>query len=233
MKRATLEKVPADVAAMFDQVSSKYDLTNFILTFGLIDVWRVATREAIAPGPGMTILDIAAGTGSSSVTYAEAGADVVASDISEGMMEVGRRRHPELTFVQGDATDLPFEDNSFDVTTISYGLRNVEDPAKALGEMLRVTKPGGKLVVTEFSRPTFAPFRRTYRFFLADVLPAIAFFVSSDAAAYDYLVESILSWPPQEVFAKRIQEAGWREVEYRNLTNGVVALHRATKPIEP
>lgn len=233
MKRATLEKVPADVAAMFDQVSSKYDLTNFILTFGLIDVWRVATREAIAPGPGMTILDIAAGTGSSSVTYAEAGADVVASDISEGMMEVGRRRHPELTFVQGDATDLPFEDNSFDVTTISYGLRNVEDPAKALGEMLRVTKPGGKLVVTEFSRPTFAPFRRTYRFFLADVLPAIAFFISSDAAAYDYLVESILSWPPQEVFAKRIQEAGWREVEYRNLTNGVVALHRATKPIEP
>ena len=233
MKRATLEKVPADVAAMFDQVSSKYDLTNFILTFGFIDVWRVATREAIAPGPGMSILDIAAGTGSSSVTYAAAGADVVASDISEGMMEVGRRRHPELTFVQGDATDLPFEDDSFDVTTISYGLRNVDDPDRALREMLRVTKPGGKLVVTEFSRPTFAPFRRAYRFFLAEVLPAIAFLVSSDAAAYDYLVESILSWPRQEVFAKQIQEAGWREVEYRNLSNGVVALHRATKPIEP
>lgn len=232
MKRATLEKVPADVAAMFDQVSSKYDRTNFILTFGLIDVWRVATREAIAPGPGMSILDIAAGTGSSSVTYATAGADVVASDISEGMMEKGRLRHPELKFVQADATNLPFEDDSFDVATISYGLRNVNDPDKALREMLRVTKPGGKLVVTEFSRPTFAPFRRAYRFFLADVLPTIAFAVSSDAEAYDYLVESILSWPRQEVFAKRIQEAGWSDVEYRNLSNGVVALHRATKPIE-
>ncbi|MGV4349453.1 demethylmenaquinone methyltransferase [Trueperella pyogenes] len=230
MKRATLDKAPGDIAAMFDQVSLKYDITNFVLTFGLIDVWRVATREAIAPRPGMKILDIAAGTGASSATYAKEGADVVASDISEGMMATGRKRHPHLNFVQADATDLPFADNTFDVTTVSYGLRNVNDPDKALREMLRVTKPGGKLVVAEFSRPTFAPFRRAYRLFLAEVLPMVAFLVSSDAVAYDYLVESILSWPRQEVFAQRIQGAGWREVEYRNLSNGIVALHRATKP---
>ncbi|QOR48147.1 demethylmenaquinone methyltransferase [Trueperella pecoris] len=231
MKRATLEKMPDEVAAMFDQVSSKYDLTNFVLTFGLIDVWRVATREAIAPRPGMSILDIAAGTGASSATYAKMGADVVASDFSEGMMEAGRKRRPHLNFVQADATDLPFEDNAFDVTTISYGLRNVQDPDKALREMYRVTKPGGKLVVTEFSRPTFTPFRRLYRFYLGEVLPLMSFLVSSDAVAYDYLVESILSWPAQEEFATRIQQAGWRQVEYRNLSNGVVALHRATKPL--
>ncbi|MDO5025434.1 MAG: demethylmenaquinone methyltransferase [Trueperella sp.] len=229
MKRATLAKKPQDVSAMFDQVAPHYDLTNTVLTGGMVRIWRTATRLAIAPRPGMKILDLAAGTGTSAASYAAFGADVVACDFSEGMMEEGRRRFPELTFVTGDAMDLPFADDTFDVATISYGLRNVHDPDKALREMLRVTKPGGQLVIAEFSRPTCAPFRQLYHFYLGKIMPVVTAAVSSDAPAYGYLMESIVDWPDQEALAARIQRAGWREVEYRNLTNGIVALHRARK----
>ncbi len=229
MDRATLEKNPHDVASMFDMVSSKYDVTNGILTGGLIRVWRTATREAIAPRPGLKVLDIAAGTGSSANCYAEYGADVIASDFSEGMIKKGRARYPHMKFVQADAMDLPFPDNTFDVTTVSYGLRNVKDPHKALREMLRVTKPGGRLVVAEFSRPTNRLFRMAYHFYLQDFMPVVASLFSSNKAAYRYLFESIEDWPAQEEFAGHMADAGWTNVEYRNLTNGVVALHRAEK----
>lgn len=229
MGRATLEKNPRDVANMFDGVSNRYDVTNGILTGGLIKFWRAATRDAIDPRPGLKVLDIAAGTGSSAACYAKRGADVVASDFSAGMIAKGRERYPRMTFVQADAMDLPFDDNSFDVTTISYGLRNVKDPATALREMLRVTRPGGRLVVAEFSRPTNGLFRRLYQFYLRDVMPLIASLVSSNKEAYAYLLESIEAWPNQQAFAGLIREAGWGSVEYRNLTNGVVAIHRARK----
>ncbi|VEI13696.1 demethylmenaquinone methyltransferase [Trueperella bialowiezensis] len=229
MGRATLEKNPRDVASMFDTVSNKYDVMNGVLTFGLIKVWRTATREAIGPKPGLKVLDIAAGTGSSANCYAKYGADVIAADFSEGMIAKGRARFPLLTFVKADAMDLPFADNSFDVTTISYGLRNVKDPDAALREMLRVTKPGGRLVVAEFSRPTNRAFRALYHFYLGKVMPFVASLLSSNAEAYGYLFESIEAWPAQEEFVARIRDAGWSDVSYKNLTNGIMAIHSAVK----
>ncbi|MFP7696260.1 class I SAM-dependent methyltransferase [Trueperella sp. LYQ143] len=231
MKRATLAKNPDDVSSMFDEVSSKYDITNAALTGGMVYVWRHATRDAINPQPGMRILDIAAGTGTSAASYAACGAQVVASDFSEGMMREGRRRYPDMEFVRADAMDLPFADNSFDVTTISYGLRNIHDPLVALAQMLRVTKPGGRVVITEFSRPTCPVFRGLYEFYLGAIMPRIASVVSSDQAAYHYLVESIMDWPAQQELGQMIASVGWQDVEYCNLTNGIVAIHRARKPL--
>lgn len=231
MKRATLTKNPGDVSSMFDEVASKYDVTNTVLTGGLIYVWRSAVKQALEITPGKRILDLAAGTGSSSKVYQDAGAEVICCDFSVGMMTTGQERHPDLTFIAGDGMALPFADETFDAVTISYGMRNIKDSDQALRELYRVTKPGGTLVVCEFSRPTNKVFRELYNFYLGTVMPAITRRVSSDAVAYDYLMESILKWPPQEEFAERVQAAGWRDVEYRNITNGVVALHRATRPL--
>ncbi|MFN8048566.1 MAG: demethylmenaquinone methyltransferase [Ancrocorticia sp.] len=229
-KRATLKKKPSDVAGMFDEVAARYDIMNDLMTIGQVRVWREAVSVAIDAKPGLKVLDLAAGTGTSSAAYAAKGADVVACDFSQGMLAEGKRRYPYLTFVAGDAMALPFEDETFDVTTISYGLRNVHDPDLAMREMLRVTKPGGRLVVAEFSRPTWAPFRAVYNLYLGTVLPALSQLFSSDDVAYDYLTESILDWPAQEALAHRIEDAGWQKVAYRNLAGGIVALHRATRP---
>lgn len=227
--RATLEKKADDVAAMFDEVAPAYDVTNTVLTGGLIHVWRRSVTEAIAARPWMKILDVAAGTGTSSAAYAKTGAAVTAFDFSAGMIAAGRERHPELEFVQGDAMAMPFGDASFDVATISYGLRNINDPRAALREMYRVTKPGGTLVVCEFSTPPQSTFRQLYHFFLGSALPVLAGVVSADPAAYTYLTESILSWPDQRELAMMIMDAGWKNVEYKNLTGGIVAIHRAHK----
>lgn len=221
--------MPTEVAGMFDEVAARYDIMNDLMTMGQVRVWREAVTVAIDARPGIKVLDLAAGTGTSSAAYAARGADVVACDFSKGMISEGRKRYPELTFVEGDAMDLPFEDETFDVTTISYGLRNVNDPDLALREMLRVTKPGGKLLVAEFSTPTWAPFRSLYNFYLGTALPALSQLFSSDHAAYDYLIESIQAWPDQERLVEKIQGAGWRNVGYRNLAGGIVALHRATR----
>lgn len=227
--RADLTKKPEEIAQMFDQVARQYDLTNDILSMGQVAIWRRAVCNALHPHQGQVILDLAAGTGTSSQALARRGATVVACDLSEGMLEVGRRRYPDLDFVRGDAMDLPFPDNHFDAVTISYGLRNVEDPAKALQEMCRVTRPGGTLVVAEFSRPTSPWFRTFYTAYLGRVLPKVAAVISSDGVAYEYLMESILDWPGQEALAQIIGKQGWSGVEYRNLSGGAVALHRATK----
>jgi demethylmenaquinone methyltransferase/2-methoxy-6-polyprenyl-1,4-benzoquinol methylase len=143
---------------------------------------------------------------------------------------VGRTRYPELEFVQGDALALPFEDAHFDAVTISFGLRNVNDTVKALRELHRVTKPGGRIVVCEFSHPTWAPFRTMYMEYLMKALPAVARRVSSDPEAYIYLAESIRAWPDQELLAAMVNDAGWQGCQWRDLTGGIVALHRATKP---
>ncbi len=214
---------------MFDEVAARYDLMNDLMTMGQVRVWREAVAVAIDARPGVKVLDLAAGTGTSSAAYAAKGADVVACDFSQGMIAEGRRRYPDLTFVEGDAMDLPFDDETFDVTTVSYGLRNVNDPDKALRDMFRVTKPGGKLVIAEFSTPTWPPFRGLYNFYLGTALPALSNVFSSDNAAYDYLIESIRAWPNQEALAAKVQDAGWRHVGYRNLAGGIVALHRATR----
>ncbi|MDL5351455.1 bifunctional demethylmenaquinone methyltransferase/2-methoxy-6-polyprenyl-1,4-benzoquinol methylase UbiE [Microbacterium sp. zg-YB36] len=232
--RADLGKDPSRVSGMFDEVAPAYDRTNTVLSLGNDRLWRVATTRAIAPRPGQRILDLAAGTGASSVALAASGAEVVAADFSPGMIAEGRRRHggvANLSFVEADATALPFEDGSFDAVTISFGLRNVNEPRKALAELLRVTAPGGRLVICEFSHPRSAVFAGLYRFYSDRVLPVIARTVSSNAAAYDYLNESIRDWPDQSTLSAWLREAGWTDVAHRDLTFGIVALHRARKPL--
>ena len=214
---------------MFDKVAEKYDITNDVLSLGQTRSWRKAVLNAVDPQPGERILDLAAGTGTSTEPFFKAGADPVACDFSAGMIEVGKKRYPHLTFVQGDALNLPFEDESFDAVTISFGLRNVNSTLKALQEMFRVTKPGGRLVVCEFSHPTWSPFRTVYMEYLMKALPAVASKVSSDPEAYIYLAESIRAWPNQSELAALVLEAGWDSCEWRNLSGGIVALHRATK----
>jgi len=230
--RADLGKDPARVSGMFDQVAKNYDRTNTVLSMGNDQLWRAATTRAVAPRPGQRILDLAAGTGASSVSLARSGAEVVAADFSPGMIAEGRRRHdgiPNLTFVEADATKLPFEEGSFDTVTMSFGLRNVNEPRTALQELLRVTKPGGRLVVCEFSHPPSRAFNGLYGFYNSRVLPVVAKTVSSNAEAYEYLNESIRDWPNQRTLAEWIRQAGWADVAYRNLSFGIVALHRARK----
>lgn len=225
--RASLDKQPHEVAAMFDGVSKRYDLTNDVLSLGQARLWRHAVTRAVDARPGERVLDLAAGTGTSSVPFRAAGARVVPCDFSLGMLRVGHQRQPDLDFVAGDATRLPFADGAFDAVTISFGLRNVVNVDGALREMARVTKPGGRLVVCEFSHPTFGPFREIYIEYLMRALPPIARAVSSNPDAYVYLAESIRAWPDQRALAARIGAAGWQRVAHRDLTGGIVALHRA------
>lgn len=227
--RAQLDKKPGEIQSMFNAVAGRYDLMNFLASLGQEKLWRAHTRRAVVTHPYMKVLDVAAGTGASAIEFMKAGAEVVAVDFSEGMIAQGRRRHPEIDFRQGDAMNLDFPDNTFDCVTISFGLRNVSDPDRALREFYRVLKPGGHLVVCEFSRPTFGPFRALYHFFLGRVMPPIARFFSTDAVAYDYLTESILDWPSQYVFAAQMREAGFDRLQLKNLTGGIVALHRGYK----
>ncbi|GAA1494647.1 demethylmenaquinone methyltransferase [Curtobacterium herbarum] len=232
MSRADMQKRPDEVAAMFDDVAAKYDLTNDILSAGNAPLWRVATVKAVDPQPGERVLDLAAGTGTSSAALAKKGAEVTALDLSSGMIAVGRERHPEITFVEGDAEHLPFDDESFDAVTISFGLRNVNDPMQALTEMLRVLRPGGRLVICEFSTPPLAALRFGYTTYLKRVLPGIAKLSSSNPAAYRYLAESIEAWPDQQVLSQWLRGVGFTMVAHRNLTAGIVALHRGRKPVE-
>ena len=229
MVRARLDKAPPDVAAMFDAVARRYDVTNDVLSLGQDRRWRREVLRAVGPRPGELVLDLAAGTGTSSEPFAVAGALVVPCDFSLGMLAVGKAARPRLPFIAGDATRLPFADGAFDGVTISFGLRNVVDPAAALLEMLRVTRPRGRLVVCEFSSPTWAPFRRVYLEYLMRALPGLARRISSSPDAYVYLAESIRAWPDQAALAERMRAAGWRDVTWRNLSGGVVALHRAVR----
>ena len=227
--RANLDKKATDVQGMFNAVAKNYDLMNSLASLGQVRRWRKEVRRAVVTRPAMRVLDVAAGTGASSIEFVRAGADVVAVDFSEGMLEEGRRRHPEIDFRQADAMNLPFEDNSFDAVTTSFGLRNIQDFDRALREFYRVLRPGGHLVVCEFSRPTWAPFRALYHFFLGTVVPGLARMASYDAVAYDYLTESILDWPAQYVLAAHLRRAGFERLQLRNLSGGIVALHRGYK----
>lgn len=236
MTRANLDKQPSEVAAMFDDVAMKYDITNDLLSLGQDRRWRRIVREAVGARRGDTVLDIAAGTGTSSDPFADAGVNVVPADFSLGMLRVGNRRRPDLAFTAADALRLPFADDSFDAVTMSFGLRNVVGTEKALKEFLRVTKPGGSLVVCEFSHPKNTLLRTVYSKYLMGSLPSIARKVSSNPDSYVYLAESIQVWPDQAGMARLITSAGWQEVAWRDLSGGIVALHRATKgraPVSP
>ena len=213
---------------MFDAVARRYDVTNDVLSFGQDRRWRKKVLEAVDPSSGDRVLDLAAGTGTSSQPFADAGATVVPCDFSLGMLQVGKKALPHLSFTAGDGTNLPFRDGTFDAVTISFGLRNIVDPVAGLAEMRRVTRPGGRLVVCEFSHPTWGPWRTVYLEYLMKALPAVAQAVSSAPDAYVYLAESIRAWPDQSGLAAMIAEAGWQRPQWRNLSGGIVALHRAT-----
>ncbi len=251
MARADLDKQPGDVAAMFDAIAGRYDLLNDILSAGQVRLWRRAVTRIAGVGPGERVLDLAAGTGTSSLTFTAAGADCVACDFSLGMLQAGHARprgvrgdgqsprdqggaggdrpRGRLSFVGGDALRLPFRDGALDVVTISFGLRNVADPGAALAEMRRVTRPGGRLVVCEFSTITIAPVDMLYRRYLINVLPAIARRTARNPEAYEYLAESIVDWPAQRELAGLIEAAGWSAVRWRDLSVGAVAVHVARR----
>jgi demethylmenaquinone methyltransferase/2-methoxy-6-polyprenyl-1,4-benzoquinol methylase len=233
--RADLAKEPAEVAAMFDDVAPRYDLMNDLLSLGQDRSWRRTVAAVVKARAGERVLDLAAGTGTSSASFTAGGATCVACDFSLGMVGEGARRRGGadvggVRFVAGDALKLPFKDGVFDAVTISFGLRNVHDVDAALHELRRVTRRGGRLVVCEFSTPLWTPFRLAYDSYLGAVLPRVARAVSSNPASYLYLGESILAWPSQEELAAKITTAGWTKVGWRNVSGGIVALHRAVAP---
>ncbi|KOU53867.1 ubiquinone biosynthesis methyltransferase UbiE [Streptomyces sp. WM4235] len=214
---------------MFDGLAANYDLVNDVLSLGQARLWRKEVAKAVGARPGHTILDLAAGTATSSLPFAATGAYVVPCDFSLGMLQEGKKRHSWLPLTAGDATKLPFKDDTFDTVTISFGLRNVQDTDTALRELYRVTKPGGQVVICEFSQPTWAPFRTVYTEYLMRALPPVARAMSPNPDAYVYLAESIRAWPDQPELAALLQKAGWSKVAWRNLSGGIVALHRGVK----
>lgn len=225
MVRANLNKDPDDVSKMFDDVAHRYDFLNDLLSLGRTKAWRRVVTSIIGPKPGMKILDIAAGTGSSSRPLVDKGAEVTALDFSHGMIKQGQKQNKNINFVQGDALKLPFEDNSFDVTTISFGLRNTSNTDKALKEALRVTKDGGRIVVAEFSHPVNPIFKKIYLNYLMKALPVIVKKISKNPDAYIYLAESIRAWPDQAELASIMRDSGFKSVAWQDLTFGIVAVH--------
>ena len=214
---------------MFDAVGEKYDITNTVLSFGQDAGWRKRTRRRLGLQPGEKVLDLAAGTAVSTVELSKSGAWCVACDFSRGMLAAGKDR--PVPKVAGDGMNLPFADNTFEAVTISYGLRNFHDFEQGLREMSRVTKPGGRLVINEFSKPVIPIFGTVYKEYLTRLLPPIAKLVSSNPDAYVYLADSIRAWPDQEELAAAINRNGWTGATYDNLTLGIVALHSAIKPV--
>jgi demethylmenaquinone methyltransferase / 2-methoxy-6-polyprenyl-1,4-benzoquinol methylase len=252
---------------MFDQIAERYDLLNDVLSLGQDRWWRRVVAATVAARPGERVLDLAAGTGTSSRTFTTSGAYCVACDFSLGMLQVGARKAASrprpgraawgddppgtprsarglgrasrapgtpaagpVRFAAGDALRLPFRDRAFDAVTISFGLRNVADPDAALAEMLRVTRPGGRLVICEFGHLAADRLDAWYGRYLSAALPAVARRLSPSGDAYSYLAESIIGWPRQAELAGRIRAAGWSAIRWRNLTLGVVTVHAALRP---
>jgi demethylmenaquinone methyltransferase/2-methoxy-6-polyprenyl-1,4-benzoquinol methylase len=229
MSRAQLDRQPGEVARMFDAVADRYDRMNAVMTMGQERRWRGVVARSLDVKPGDRVLDLAAGTGASTVSIEALGVHAVACDFSQGMLDVGRRRHSQLAFVAGDALALPFRDAAFDAVTISFGLRNVADVGQALAELARVTRPGGRLAVLETSAPLRQPLRAGHDVYVERVLPRLARLVASNGEAYEYLAESVGAWPAPADLAAQLSAAGWSKVAWKQLLLGAVALHTAVR----
>ena len=227
----------AMVQDVFTRVASKYDIMNDVMSGGVHRLWKDAMMDWLAPRPGQRLLDVAGGTGDVAFRFLKrAGASTaVVLDMTEGMLISGRQRAEadsmaeRLTWVVGDAMELPFAANTFDVYTIGFGIRNVTRIGDALAEAFRVLKPGGRLMVLEFSRIPNEMLQKAYDLYSFNVIPVLGQIVAGDRASYQYLVESIRKFPDQEAFAGMIRKAGFEQVGYRNLTMGVAALHSGWK----
>ncbi len=226
------------VAEVFHSVANKYDVMNDLMSFGIHRLWKRFTIELSAARPGHKILDIAGGTGDLASAFANIVGDqgnVVLADINGSMLEVGRERMVDrghtsnVDYIQANAEELPFPDNYFNCITIAFGLRNVTDKQKALESMFRVLKPGGRLLVLEFSKPTSQLLSKVYDEYSFKALPLMGKLVTDDADSYKYLAESIRMHPDQETLKAMMQKAGFDPVTYHNMTGGIVALHRGIK----
>ncbi|HWV14172.1 MAG TPA: bifunctional demethylmenaquinone methyltransferase/2-methoxy-6-polyprenyl-1,4-benzoquinol methylase UbiE [Cellvibrio sp.] len=238
-EQVAVEKKAERVADVFHSVAAKYDIMNDLMSGGIHRLWKRFTIEASAVRPGHKVLDIAGGTGDLSYQFAKrVGRDgqVILADINSSMLNVGRDRLIDrgvagnLYFAQADAQYLPFPDNTFDCITISFGLRNVTDKDLALRSMLRVLKPGGRLLVLEFSKPQHSLLEKVYDNYSFKLLPMIGKLVTNDADSYRYLAESIRMHPDQETLKGMMENAGFVNSEFHNMTGGIVALHKGFKP---
>lgn len=225
------------VHGVFSRVASKYDVMNDLMSMGIHRLWKDAMMDWLAPRPGQRLLDVAGGTGDVAFRFLHRapGASAVVCDLTASMLQEGRKRAeaerlgPALDWVVGDAMALPFADNSFDTYTISFGIRNVVRVQDALTEAFRVLRPGGRLMVLEFSQIPNEMLQKAYDLYSFNVIPPLGKLVTGDRDSYQYLVESIRKFPEQEVFAGMIRKAGFAQVKYRNLTMGVAALHSGWK----
>ncbi len=226
------------VARVFHSVASKYDLMNDLMSFGVHRIWKRYTIEASGVRRNQRVLDLAGGTGDLTAKFSRLvgeNGEVVLADINDSMLKMGREKLRDhgvvgnVNYVQANAEELPFPDNHFDCITISFGLRNVTDKAKALRSMFRVLKPGGRLLVLEFSKPVLEPLSKIYDAYSFHILPKIGQVIVNDAESYRYLTESIRMHPDQETLKGMMEEAGFDQVTYTNMTGGIVALHKGFK----
>ena len=226
------------VAGVFNSVANKYDVMNDVMSFGIHRIWKKITLAQTGLTKGQRALDVAGGTGDLTIGMSkQVGPDgeVVISDINAAMLEQGRRRLIDrgiagnVSFVEANAEELPFEDNSFDCITIAFGLRNVTHQDKALASMYRVLKPGGRLLVLEFSKPVMPGLNKLYDFYSFNILPKMGRVIANDEESYRYLAESIRMHPDQETLKQMMQQAGFERCTYHNMSGGIVALHKGFK----
>ncbi|MCG9698226.1 bifunctional demethylmenaquinone methyltransferase/2-methoxy-6-polyprenyl-1,4-benzoquinol methylase UbiE [Shewanella sp. Isolate11] len=237
-KTVEAEKKADLVADVFHSVAAKYDIMNDVMSFGIHRMWKRFTIESAGARPGMKVLDLAGGTGDLTAKFSHIvgqTGQVTLADINESMLKVGREKLRNrgvvgnVNYVQANAEALPFPDNHFDIITIAFGLRNVTDKDAAIRSMLRVLKPGGKLLVLEFSKPQHEIMRKVYDLYSFKILPKMGDIITKDAGSYEYLAESIRMHPDQETLKAMMMEAGFEQVEYTNMTDGIVALHKGYK----
>ncbi|OAN67930.1 bifunctional demethylmenaquinone methyltransferase/2-methoxy-6-polyprenyl-1,4-benzoquinol methylase [Sulfitobacter sp. EhC04] len=225
------------VRSLFSDVANKYDIMNDVMSMGIHRVWKEAMMDWLAPRAGQRLLDVAGGTGDVSFKFLKRAGQGHATvcDLTEGMLVEGRKRAEaeqmadSLDWVVGDAMNLPFDDNSFDVYTISFGIRNVTRPQEALNEAYRVLRPGGRLMVLEFSQLPNPMMQKAYDLYSFNVIPRMGQVIANDRDSYQYLVESIRNFPDQETFLDMLRAAGFEQAKYRNLTMGIAALHSGWK----